>query len=114
MLPNGNPKIKPLEATLKDLKLSPLSLVMLTASSGSGQPSELEERLAHLYAKKAAVPANTDAELELLDQPPKGAGANVAGLGALRTLLEWVRDLITAVRFADGRDLSLPHELAGD
>ncbi len=111
LLPNGNPKTTPLEASLGELGLSPLGLVLLTASSGAGQPSELEERLAHLFAKKAAVPPGKDAELELLDRPPQGAAANIAGLGALRTLLDWVRDLITSARFADGRDLTLPHEL---
>lgn len=100
--------VTPLEATLTELNLSPLSVVMATAAAGAGQPSELEERLVHLFAGKFPA-GNAETQLMLLDTPP--AGADAIGLGALRVLLEWIRALISDRRFADGRDLSLPEAL---
>jgi hypothetical protein len=97
--------VTPLELTLTELNLSPLSLVIATAAAGAGQPSELEERLVHLFASRFPA-GDAETQLVLLDGP--SAGTDAIGLGALRVLLEWIRALISDRRFADGRDLSLP------
>jgi len=83
---------------------------MATVAGGAGQPTELEERLAHVFAAKFDG-GGEDTTLELLDDPPAGAGPAAVGLEALRVLLDWIRALITNRRCADARDLTLPQDL---
>jgi hypothetical protein len=46
-----------LRASLSEIGLSPLSLVMACEAPGKDSPSELEERLAQLFASKVEAPA---------------------------------------------------------
>jgi hypothetical protein len=101
-----------LTARLADLKLSPLALVMAAHAAGSGEPSELEERLAALFAGRLTAPT-PETELMLLDRAPQGSKAQIVGLGALRALLRRIHDLVTGARPASAPDLALPQN-AGD
>jgi hypothetical protein len=96
-----------LELGLPQLNLSPLSLVLLSASGGQQQVSELHERLAQALAAQAA-PQDAEATLQLLDAPPEGSGPDVIGLSAFESLLSMLHELITRARAADARDVSLP------
>jgi hypothetical protein len=98
-----------LTASLDQIGLSPLSLVMASQAAGHDAPSELEERLAHLFAAKVTSP-NPSTEITLLDTPPAGADAKTIGLGAFRALARWIYALITSHRAATATDLSLPQD----
>ena len=98
-----------LGAGLVELGLSPLSLVMASEAPGKDSPSELEERLAQLFASKVPEPTATT-EIALLDAAPSGSNAGAVGLGALRSLLRWIYALVTTQRAANANDLSLPQE----
>jgi hypothetical protein len=96
-----------LTATLAELRLSPVSLVMAAHAAGHGEPSELEERLIALFAGQLTAPT-PETELVLLEEAPAGSRPEVVGLGALRALLRRVYELITDARPADAADLALP------
>ncbi|MEP6492957.1 MAG: hypothetical protein ABJF01_09790 [bacterium] len=98
-----------LTAGLVELGLSPLSLVMASEAPGKDSPSELEERLAQLFASKVPSPTATT-ELALLDAAPAGSAPTAVGLGALRSLLRWIYALVTTQRTANANDLSLPQD----
>lgn len=101
-----------LTATLADLRLSPLSLVMAAYAASSSAPSELEGRLAATFAAKLAAAA-PDTELVLHDAAPAGSGPEIVGLGALRALLLRIYDLVTGARPAAASDLAVPQQAAG-
>lgn len=94
-----------LRASLSDIGLSPLSLVMASEAPGKDAPSELEERLAQLFASKVEAP-DPGTQIAVLDTAPDGA----IGFGALRSLLRWIYALVTAQRAANANDLSLPQD----
>jgi hypothetical protein len=99
-------------ASLDQLGLSPMSLVMASQTTGATAPSELEERLIQIFAE--AVPtAGADVEIVLVDAPPHGSAPPIVGLGALRALLRRIYDLVTEARPATAADLALPQD-AGD
>ena len=101
-----------LTATLAQLRLSPLALLMAAHAPGSGAPSELEERLVARFAGALTAPT-PDTELVLLDRAPKGSKPQVVGLAALGALLRRVYELVTGARPASAPDLALPQH-AGD
>jgi hypothetical protein len=98
-----------LMAGLFQLGLSPLSLVMASESPGKDAPSELEERLAQLFASEVPEPT-ADTEIVLLDAAPSGSSPSTIGLGAFRSLLRWIHTLVTTHRAANANDLSLPQD----
>jgi hypothetical protein len=98
-----------LTATLGELNLSPLSLVMACEAPGKDSPSELEERLAQLFASKVEAPTSAT-HIALLGTTPAGSSDGVIGLGALRALLRWIHTLVTTHRAANANDLSLPQD----
>jgi hypothetical protein len=112
--PGGNgaaPVTTPRSATAADLGLSPLGLVLATASGAAGQPSELETRVA--AALVAGVTLADDDRLELLDGRPAGAQPSAAvgvevNLGAFRALLGWMRELLGNARPLVAEDLAPP------
>jgi hypothetical protein len=89
------------------LGLSPLGFVLAAGrtGAGSGGPSELEARVARALAAEVGV-ATDDDRLLLLDEPPAGAGDDVLGLAAARSLANWIGRVAQA-RAADGRDLDV-------
>jgi len=97
----------------KSLGLSPLSLVLASASPGNDGPSELEERLVALFADKVTN-ATASTELILSNDPPAGSPPLTIGLGALRALLKWIYDLISTHRAATAADLVLPRDGTDD
>lgn len=102
-----------LAISLDQVGLSPLSLVMAAESAGNDSPSELEERLVHLFAAKLTSPKpNTEIALQL--DPPAGSAATVIGLGAFRALCHWIYGLITTQRPANASDLALPQDAPND
>jgi hypothetical protein len=72
-----------LTVSLKQLALSPISLVMAAQATGHDAPTELEERLVQLFAAEVQSPTPAT-EITLLDAPPAGSGARIVGLGAFR------------------------------
>jgi hypothetical protein len=102
-----------LTATLDQLGLSPLSLVMATHAPGHDAPSELEERLLHRFAGQLSAPV-PETKLVLLAAAPKGSGPSIVGLGAFRVLMRWVYALITTHRPATACDLALPQDEADE
>jgi hypothetical protein len=98
-----------LTAALHELGLSPLSLVMACEAPGKDSPSELEERLAQLFASKADTPTPAT-QIALLDAAPPDSGDGTIGLGALRALLRWIHTFVTTHRPATANDLSLPQD----
>lgn len=102
----------PLSATLKELGLSPLALVMASCAAGSNEPSELEERLIGLLASKVANPS-PDTALTLMDEAPTGGPAAV-GFAALRAMLKWIYDLVTQYRALAAPDLRLSQDGTDD
>lgn len=98
-------------ASLDQLGLSPLSMVIAAQAAGSSATSELEERLIEVFGD--ATSPSTATELVLLEASPQGAGPQVVGLGALRALLRRIHDLVTNARPATAADLVLPQD-AGD
>jgi hypothetical protein len=100
-------RTKAVSATLSELGLSPMSLVMASEAAGKNAPSELEERLMHVLAAKVLSPT-TATSLDLLDAPPAGSAPSIIGLGALRALLRWAYTFVTTHRPANANDLSLP------
>jgi hypothetical protein len=93
-------------ASAADLGLSPLSLVLARATGASTEPSELEVRVAQ--ALVSGVTLNEGDELVLLDEAPTSEDAETVGFGALRTLLDWMRALLTECRPATAEDLVPP------
>jgi hypothetical protein len=98
-----------LAISLDQVGLSPLSLIMAADAAGKDAPSELEERLVHLFAAKLTAP-KPQTEIALLDDPPAGSAATVIGLGAFRALARWIYGLISTQRAANANDLSLPQD----
>ena len=98
-----------LTATLGELDLSPLSLIMACEAPGKDSPSELEERLAQLFASKVDAPTSAT-HITLVDTTPPGSTESAVGLGALRALLRWIHTLVTTHRPANANDLSLPQD----
>jgi hypothetical protein len=103
-----------LRLSLDQLGLSPLSAVMASHRPGRDAPSELEERLLHLFY--AQLPAGTPAStaLVLVEDPPRGTNPGTVGLGAFRALTRWIHTLITTHRPATAADLALPQDQADD
>jgi hypothetical protein len=92
----------PLEATLRALKLSPLSTVLAAIGGGAGKATELQERLAdHFFS---AAPAGT-VSLEFDPNPPPGAPRSTLGLAELTDLCISLADLVGSCRPASARDL---------
>jgi hypothetical protein len=104
---------QPLAVSLRQLGLSPLSLVMAAQAAGRDAPSELEERLVHLLAARVQAPTPATA-IELLDAPPAGSAATVIGLGAFRALLRSIHALVSTERPATATDLALPQDVGDD
>lgn len=102
----GDQPVATLTATLADAQLSPLSLVLASLTTNAQQPSELELRLAQVFARQVADPS-PELAIELLDAPPE-ATPNAVGLGALRSLLQLIHTVITRQRPVDSRDLLPP------
>ena len=105
----GAPTTTPRRVTAADLGLSPLGLVLATASGAIGQPSELETRVA--AALVAGVTLGEEDRLELVDGRPPGAQPVTPGevnLGAVRALLGWMRELLANARPLVAEDLALP------
>jgi len=97
-----------LTATAAELGLSPLSLVLGAGSGGSEQaPTELEERLAGLFATRAG-PQGPEATLELRDASP--GGPDTIGLAELKTLSGWAISTLSGHRAVDATDLAPPDE----
>ena len=94
---------QPVAATAADLGLSPIGLVAASAAGAGDRPSGLEERVA--LALTAGVALSDTARLEVIDDPPADAPGAV-GLGALRVLLGWIRDLLGDARPATAADLA--------
>jgi hypothetical protein len=92
---------------LRQVALSAVSLVMAARHGGPNQPSELEERIAQLFAG-ALEPDDQNPRLEIDAGPPAGV-ANAVGLGPLMVLLEWLGNLV-GQRAADARDLALAED----
>jgi len=101
------PVIETLTATLMELDLMPLPLVLASAATQAERPSELELRLANLLAGKITDPG-PDTMLELLDEPPAGSQAGVLGLGELRALAQMIHSFIANRRALDASDLYPP------
>jgi hypothetical protein len=102
-------RTKSVSATLAELALSPLALVMASEAPGKDSPSELEERVMHALAAKVASPT-TATVLTLSDGAPAGASATTVGFGALKSLLHWIYTLVSTHRAATANDLSLPQD----
>jgi hypothetical protein len=102
-----------LVVSLDQLDLSPLSLVMAAESAGKDAPSELEERLVHLFATKLNAP-KPQTEIVLLDDPPAGSAPTVVGLAAFRAIAHWIYGLISNHRAANANDLALPQDAPND
>ena len=96
-----------LSATLGELDLAPLSIVMTSVATQAERPSELELRLAHVFAGKIANP-DPSKTLELLDDPPAGADAAICGLGELRALAQMIHTFVANRRALDARDFYPP------
>ncbi len=94
-----------LTADLTALAMSPLSVV-LAASQGAEQVSELEERLWSYFAERA--PANTI--LRARPDPPPRAPSGSAGLRELITLARGIADVISTVRSAEVTDFAHPND----
>jgi hypothetical protein len=103
-----NKPVRTAEVRLRQLGLSPLSLVLAARRGGPNQPSELEERVAQLFAA-ALEPDDQNPRLEIDPGPPAGVG-NAVGLGPLLVQLEWLGNLV-GQRAADARDLALAENL---
>lgn len=97
--------VETLSATLDELGISPLSIVLASVATHAERPSELELRLAHLFAARMAAP-DPDLVLELLDEPPPGAAGS--GLGALRAFVQMIHAFLGKRRALDARDLYPP------
>jgi hypothetical protein len=93
--------------TLKELGLSPLSLVLSAAPMGEGRPTALEQLAANCLWRKATSPGSART-LELLAEPPAVEGSGGIGLGALLAFLRRVRSVIAGCNFCDGRDFTVP------
>jgi hypothetical protein len=98
-----------LTATIAELNLSPLSLVMACEAPGNESRSELDERLAQLFASKMNDATSASA-ITLLDAAPSGSADGTIGLGPFRSLLRWTHALVTTYRAANANDLSLPQD----
>ncbi|WP_119070896.1 hypothetical protein [Aggregatilinea lenta] len=96
-----------LTATLDELDLSPLSVVLTSVATQAERPSELEVRLAHVFAGKIAAPGPTKT-LELLDDPPADADDTVCGLGELRALAQMIHTFVANRRALDAHDFYPP------
>jgi len=99
--------VETLESTLDEIALSPLSVVLTSVAAQAERPSELELRLAHVFAGKIADP-DPSKTLELVDAPPDGAGTEVCGLGELRALAQMIQAFIANRRALDARDFYPP------
>ena len=102
-----NKSPRAVEARLKQLGLSALSLVLAARRGGPDQPSEIEERVALLLAAHLEEDDHNP-RLEIAAGPPDGA-ANKIGLGPLAALLEWIGRVI-GNRPVTARDLALPED----
>jgi hypothetical protein len=91
------------DATLRQLDLSPLSLMMAARRVGPEAASELEERIATEFA--AAVEADDQNPRVEIDADSTDPGSGQIGLGPLLVLLEWIGTL-SAQRPANARDLA--------
>jgi hypothetical protein len=99
------------KATLRQLGLSALSLVLAARRGGPDQPSELEERVALLLAADLE-PDDRNPRLDIDAGPPPGAATRI-GLGPLSALLEWIGRL-TGNRPLGPSDFVLPETRVGD
>ena len=103
--------VEKLAVRLAELELSPLALVLAGAGGSAEQPTELEERIAAVAARKATH-GSPDSSLVLLPEPPTGAPAGAAGLAALLAAVNAVRGVLSGRRAVDARDLALPADAA--
>ena len=94
-----------LEASVADLGMSPISLVMATAVGGADQPTELEARIARALTDDVLIGA--DDSLIVSDGPP-ASDPDAVGLGAFHALLDWIRELLGQSRTLEASDLVLP------
>jgi hypothetical protein len=104
-----NKPARDVSLSLRQLRLSPLSLLLTARRGGPNQPSELEERIAGGFAA-FLEPDDVNPRLELDAGPPAGVRGE-AGLGPMLVLLDWLGNLVGA-RAADARDLALAQDLA--
>jgi hypothetical protein len=99
--------VQTLTATLDELDLSPLSVVLTSVATQAERPSELEVRLAHVFAGKILNPGPAKT-LELLDDPPADADDTVCGLGELRALAQMMHTFVANRRALDAHDFYPP------
>jgi hypothetical protein len=99
--------------SLDQLGLSALSAVLASHAVGHDAPSELEERLVHRFASLLTAPT-PQTELVMLEEPPRGSGSRVVGLGAFRALARRIYSLITEHRPTNATDLALPQDGADE
>jgi hypothetical protein len=106
----GSPdSIDSMSATATELGISPLSLVLATASASGDQPSELESRVVSLLVSDMTL--DDGDRLELLDGRPEDADpvtGDEINLGAVRALLTWIRELLGNASPLTAEDLALP------
>lgn len=90
----------------KDLGLSPMSLLMMTAPGGNGRPSELQEYLAIAFAKQVK-PAEHIADAALVLSGDAAQGSKI-GLAAFEALMERVRAVTGRHRPMTALDIAPP------
>jgi hypothetical protein len=98
-----DPMTAPLRDFLIDAKLSPLSLVLMSAAADPQGPSELELVLARFFARKVDDPAES-MTLELMEEP-QSAGQDLMGFGAFQALLQMIHRVVARPRSAGTGDL---------
>jgi hypothetical protein len=99
-----------LRLTFDQLGLSPLAAVLAAGRPGRDAPSELEDRLLHLF--DAMLPVGTPASIRptLVAAAPRGTNPGTIGLAAFQALSRWITALVTTQRPATARDLALPQD----
>ncbi len=94
LAPDAGPTLVPLaEVTVADLGLSALSVVLAARRPGSGQPSELESRVAARYASSAQVQA-------LAPTPEDRLDLDAGGLAVLLDVAAWAAEVVGAAPLA--------------
>ncbi|MEN8237968.1 MAG: hypothetical protein ABFR53_02075 [Actinomycetota bacterium] len=101
--------IEILEARLTDLGLSPLSVLESTGIGGSGEATELEERLAAHFSRMVSAP-EIASQLVLLDGVLPGWARSAVSLSALLALCGSTRRVVAEGRPLEPADLELPEQ----
>lgn len=101
--------VQTVECRLTDLGLSPLSVIWAAATGGTGQPTELEERIVHHLSGLVSNPEAID-HLELHSGVRAGWPDSAVGLADLLAMADPIRTLITGHRAAIPTDFTLAVE----